>query len=78
MLPNLVDVEFGTVEGLKLEKRPRKKWACPSVKSLTVAQWTGRGVSRDLLHRGLRTYFPNSNLAKEEFDQGLSIFLPTV
>lgn len=37
MLPNLVDVELGTVDGLRLEEAPCVEWACPNVKSLAVA-----------------------------------------
>ena len=38
MLPNLVDVELGTVDGLKLEETPRTEWACANVKTLTIAR----------------------------------------
>ena len=77
-LPNLVEVSMGTVDGLTLEESPRTEWACLSVESLTIRHWAGRdiagGVSRDLLHLGLATYFPNSDLAKTEFNSRWWIF----
>jgi hypothetical protein len=80
MLPNLAEVSMGTVDGLTLEKKPHKKWASLGVKSLTIQHWAGSdnyrqpAVSRDLLHLGLRTYFPNSDLAKKNFKRELSLF----
>ena len=72
MLPSLVEVSVGTVDGSMLEERPRAEWACLGVKSLTVQYWAridiGRGVSTDLLQRGLKTYFPNSDLAMRKFE----------
>jgi hypothetical protein len=87
MLPSLVDVEFGPVDALKWEETPRTEWACPGVKSVKIAQWTihvsnmlggdirtRAGVSRDFLHLGVRTYFPNSDLAKKEFNPDFIFF----
>ncbi|CAJ2501413.1 Uu.00g042660.m01.CDS01 [Anthostomella pinea] len=48
MLPKLVEVSVGAVDGLTLEERPCEEWACPGVTSLSVAHWAGnhaRGVS---------------------------------
>ena len=80
MLPNLVEVTIGAVEGLTLEETPQANWACFGVKKLVivlgtsgVSTWRGsRGVSCKLLHRGLKTYFPNSDLAKEDFNSLLN------
>ena len=74
MLPNLVDVSVGAVDGMTLEERPRADWASPGVKTLVISSWAGSGVSRDLLHLGLQTYFPNSDLTKKEFPPRLYIF----
>ncbi|PMD16034.1 hypothetical protein NA56DRAFT_709119 [Hyaloscypha hepaticicola] len=82
MLPSLVDVEFGTVDALRWNESPRTEWTCPGVKSVKIARWTGSdtpgddivnraGVSWDFLHLGMRTYFPNSDLAKKEFNPDL-------
>ena len=72
LLPNLVDVSLGAADGLSLEEHPREDWASPSVESLRIHRWAGdrgngRRISRDLLHLGLRTYFPNSDLAQKDF-----------
>ena len=78
MLPNLVEVCVGAVDALILEENPRKQWACPGVKSLRVMRWAARdttgGVSRDLLLRNLRTYFPCSDLADRGLHPRLYIF----
>lgn len=79
MLPNLVEVSVGGVDSLVLEKHPKAEWACPNVKELKVAHWAGRdstsgGVSRDKLHLNVRTYFPESDLAKRELNERMWIF----
>ena len=80
MLPRLVDLTVGAVDGTTLEEEPRSEWACLGVKILAITHWVpdtvrGRGgVNRDWLHQGLRTYFPNSDLAKETFDPRLDYF----
>jgi hypothetical protein len=72
MLPKLKSVGVGTIDGKLLEEHPRAGWACFHVRSLRISCYAGRGenggISRDLLHLGLRTYFPCSNLAQTEFD----------
>lgn len=72
MLPNLVEVNVGTLDGMTLEEQPRLEWQCPGVKSLSVHTWAHgpypARVSRDLLHLGVRSYFPNSDLAQHEYD----------
>lgn len=68
MLPNIKEVSIGTLDGLTLEKRPRKKWACVGVTSLSIAHHADvrKGEMLDLLRLGLETYFPNSGLAKQK------------
>jgi hypothetical protein len=65
MLPNIKEVNIGTVDGLTLEERPRKEWACAGVETLRISHHADvhRGVRLGLLRLGFATYFPNSGLA---------------
>jgi hypothetical protein len=82
LLPNLVEVSIGAVDGLKLEERPCKKWVSPSVKNLVIGHWVGherqygQGVSAELADKGLMMYFPNSDLANMGVNRKLSYFSP--
>jgi hypothetical protein len=79
MLPRLVEVDTGIVDGMVLEGKPKKAWACHGVKKLKVGSWVGRGnydggVNRDNLHISVRTYFPCSDLAEKDFCEKMGIF----
>ena len=82
LLHDLEEVSLGTADGMKLEEAPREEWACYGVKKLRIGSWAdsegaggrGGGVSYTLLHLGLRTYFPLSNLAQSEYDPRERIF----
>jgi F-box-like len=72
MLPKLTEVSIRSLDGFSLKETPRTDWTSLSVKRLIIHHWTERhiigGVSQDMLLLGLRTYFPNSDLAIESFD----------
>lgn len=79
MLPSLLEVSLGCADGQVLEEHPRIEWQCPQVKTLSISWWA-KGVygeplvSRDLLHLGLKTYFPNSDLAQTEYSSQCYFF----
>jgi hypothetical protein len=78
MLPNLVEVSIGTVDGWTLGERTRAEWECPGVKSLMIQHWAERGRagvgSRDLFYLCLETYFPNSDLANRGVSSRMWLF----
>ncbi|KIM99227.1 hypothetical protein OIDMADRAFT_56385 [Oidiodendron maius Zn] len=64
MLPNIKDVRVGGIDGLTLEERPRKEWACVGVESLRISHYTNitQPENLRLLLLSLELYFPNSGL----------------
>ena len=66
MLTNVTEVSLEVADCEALEEEPREEWACPHVQWLTVHGWDPgqNDVSREVLHRSLETYFPNTELAK--------------
>ena len=65
MLPNLKEVDIGTINGIVLDKSKATDWACPGVKILKIHECMEKLSSRsskeheDLLLSDLHTYFPN-------------------
>lgn len=78
MLPNLVETSVGCADGMTLQEQPNIEWECSHITKLRITHWAGdrfdRGVSRDLLHLNVRSYFPNSDLAREDFSERYYIF----
>lgn len=78
LLPRLVEINVGTVDGLLLEVEPRADWTCPQVKKASW-NWAGRadggsgGVSRQHSQKCIRTYFPESDMARG-FTEDLWVF----
>jgi hypothetical protein len=74
LLPNLIEVSLGTADGFALEETPRSEWECAGVQTLSISHWIGERLSHDVLHLGLRTYFPNSELAMKGLSPRMYIF----
>jgi hypothetical protein len=68
--PNLEEVQGGAIDGLAFEENPNVDWQCLTVKRLSVLNWgvSDRGkLSREKMLPCIRTYFPASDLAVQEF-----------
>ncbi|ESZ95395.1 hypothetical protein SBOR_4251 [Sclerotinia borealis F-4128] len=84
MFKNLKEVGVGTVDGISVEENPKEDWICKDIKTLKVGAWAGRdelrggniaespwggGISRGHLYDALRTFFPESDMAKVGFSR---------
>ncbi|KAF2658709.1 hypothetical protein K491DRAFT_713415 [Lophiostoma macrostomum CBS 122681] len=71
MLPHLEELHVGAIDGLGLDEDPEVRWQCASIRTVRVANWVRRSVTRPvpepetLIDLNLLAYFPNADSRKE-------------